>query len=163
MASTVAVLLERAAEVLDLGVTSDKPAEDPRGHRLQAPTDWSRAGDFENVDGIGHALDRHRPERRYVDVPFGQLEGVGGDQDGAGPCDLLHAGGEVSGLPNGGVIHMEIASDRADDHLARVQPDADLDRHTLRTQEVRLQRGEACLHPERSVAGSYGVVLEGDR
>ncbi len=163
LAAAGAGLLERAVKVLDLGVASDEPAERPCRHRLQPPPDRPGSRDLEDLDGIVHALDRHRTERRHVDVPFGQLERVRADQDRAGPCDLLHPCGEVRGLPDGRVVHAEIAADRADDHLTGVQPDADLDRYAVRAQELTLQRGEARLHPERRVARAYGVVLEGER
>src|SRR5215510_4221619 len=152
LAATGAGLLESPVEVLDLGVASYEPAERPRRHRLQSPTDRSCAGDLEDLDGVGHTLHGHKTEGLHVDVAFGHFESVGGDQDCAGACDLLHPGGEVRRLTNRRVVHMEIAADRADDDLARIHPDADLDGHALRAQELPLQRGNARLHPEGGIA-----------
>ena len=45
---------------------------------------------------------------------------------------LFHAGGEVAGLADGRVVHVQVVADRADDHLARVEAHADLDGHALR-------------------------------
>src|SRR5438876_12336435 len=62
LAAAGAGLLERAVKVLDLGVASDEPAERPCRHRLQPPPDRPGSRDLEDLDGIVHALDRHRTE-----------------------------------------------------------------------------------------------------
>ena len=69
LAVTTAGLLERAAEVLDLGVASDEPAERSRRHRLQPAADRSRADDLEDSTGSVTPLtapDRAASRRRTL-------------------------------------------------------------------------------------------------
>ena len=47
--------------------------------------------------------------------------------DRAGARELLHPRGQVRRLADRGVVHVEIAADGANDDLAGVQPDPDLD------------------------------------
>jgi len=54
---------------------------------------------------------------------------------------------------------MEIAADRADHDFSRIQPDADLDGHTMAALHlggVLLHRG---LHGQGRIAGPYGMIL----
>ena len=69
----------------------------------------------------------------------------------------------MRGLPDRRVVHAEIAADGADDHLPRVQADADVGAHGLRPPERLGVAGHGLLHLERRVAGAHGVVLVGDR
>ena len=48
----------------------------------------------------------------------------------------LHATGKVGGLANGVIIHLEVAADGADDDLARVQADSNLNRNPLAPPQV---------------------------
>jgi hypothetical protein len=69
----------------------------------------------------------------------------------------------VRGLPHRRVVHAEIAAYGADDHLPRVQADADVGAHGLRPPERFGVAGHGLLHLERRVTGAHGVVLVGDR
>ena len=57
---------------------------------------------------------------------------------------------------------MQIAAESTDDHLARVQPDTDLQGRTVLAQHVVSVSGHGLLHAEGGVAGPDGVVLVGD-
>ena len=105
----------------------------------------------------------HRAERRDLHVPFGEAQGIGGDQDRARDGQVLHACGEVGRLPDRRVVHVEVAADGAHDDLAGVQADADLDRDALAPPEVLGVLLDGLLHPERGIAGPDGVVLVGER
>ena len=69
----------------------------------------------------------------------------------------------MRGLAHGGVVHAEIAADRAHDDIAGVEPDADLHLHALRAAKLLRVAPHGVLHPERRVAGAHGVVLVRDR
>ena len=77
--------------------------------------------------------------------------------------ERLHALREADGVPLRGVVHAQVVADPADHDLARVEPDADRERHpVLRPHLVRVgARGVAQV--ERRVAGPLRVVLVRDR
>jgi hypothetical protein len=58
------------------------------------------------------------------------------DKDRARRRHLLDARGEVRRLPDGGVVHPEIAADRAHHDISRVQADADLDRDSFPPMDI---------------------------
>jgi hypothetical protein len=69
----------------------------------------------------------------------------------------------MSGLPHGGVVHAEVAANRADDDFTRVEADANVDRQALGTLDILGVRLHGLLHAERRVAGPDGVILVGKR
>ena len=66
-------------------------------------------------------------------------------------------------LPDRRVVHVQIRPDGADDDLAGVEADADLDRHAVGAEDSLGVLLDGLLHPERRVAGAHGVVLVGER
>ncbi len=62
-------------------------------------------------------------------------------------------------LSHRGVIHVEVAPDRAHHHLAGVHPDPDVDRHAGGTPGDLGIAFHRLLHSERRVAGPHGMVL----
>ena len=61
------------------------------------------------------------------------------------------------------VVHVQIGPDGADDHLAGVEPHADLDGHPVRAEDTLRVLRDRLLHPQRRVARPHGVVLVGER
>ena len=86
-----------------------------------------------------------------------------GDHRGARTRQLLHACGEVGGLAHRGVLHVEVAADRADDDLAGVDADPDLHVEALTAPDLLGVLRDRALHPEGRVAGAHRVVLVGHR
>src|SRR5258705_7638324 len=150
-------------DLLDLGLAADEAGEPPDRGRLQ--TGPLRAGSGERVDDhrVRQALDRDGRSRFDLRVSFHELPGRRGEQDRAGSRELLHAGGEVGRLPDRGVVHPEIVADRADHHVAGVEPDADLDLDPLASLEILPVAVDRILHPERGVAGAQRMILVGQR
>ena len=103
------------------------------------------------------------PPGRDLDVAFGELQGGGGEQDGAGHRHLLHAGGQMGRLPDRRVVHVEIRPDGADDHLARVEAHADLEGHPVRAEDPLRVLRDRLLHAQRRIARPYRVVLVSKR
>jgi hypothetical protein len=150
---------ERLTELLDLGLAPDEPGETARGGCVKAGAHRLDARNLVDLLESTEALHRKRPERIHLDESFRKAEGVASHQDGARESHLFHAGRQVRSLPDRRVVHPQIASDSADDHLARVQAHADLDGdpfdapHPLRVAPDRL------LHPQRGVTRAHRVVL----
>jgi len=88
---------------------------------------------LEHLDRLGEPLDRHRAERGDLDEALAEVERLGSEPDAAGCRELLHAGGQVRGVPHGRVVHAQVAADRADHDVAGIEADADLHLKALRT------------------------------
>ena len=104
-----------------------------------------------------------RPERLEVQVGVGEAREGLGDEDRSRAGELLHAGGEMGGLPHRAVVHAEVAPDGAHDDLARVEPDPDLHTEPQAPLLLRGQGADRLGHAEGGVAGAYRVVLVGHR
>jgi hypothetical protein len=123
--------VEGVAELLQLRGPADEAREPPLRRGLEAGAGGVGAHELEHLDRLGEPLDRHRAERGDLDEAFGQVQRLGGEPDAAGGRELLHAGRQVRGLAHGGVVHAEIAPDRAHDDVSGVDADADLHLHAL--------------------------------
>ena len=86
-----------------------------------------------------------------------------GDQDGPGRGQLLHAGGEMRGLPHRAVVHAKVAADGAHHHLAGIHAHADLHAEAEAAFQIDGERADRLLHPERGIAGAGGMVFMGHR
>jgi hypothetical protein len=69
----------------------------------------------------------------------------------------------VRGLAYRGVVHAEVAADGADDDLARVEADTDLDQYAFDSSGLLRVPLHRLLHPERCVTGTDSVILVGQR
>jgi len=87
----------------------------------------------------------------------------GSDPNAAGRRELLHARRQVRGLAHGGVVHAEVAADRAHHDLSGVDADADLHLHALRAAKLLRGAPHDVLHPERGIARPHGVIFMGER
>ena len=65
-------------------------------------------------------------------------------------------------LADGGVVHVQIAPDRPDHDVARVDPDPDLDRDAVRPLYLVTVPAHPLLHAQGRVAGADRVVLVRD-
>ena len=82
-----------------------------------------------------------------------------GRQDAPRGGQLFHAGGEVSGLANGRVVHVQIIANGAHHHLAAIEADAHLHCESLRAPHLLGIALHGSLHGQRCIAGPHGVVL----
>ena len=155
--------VEGAAELLQLRVPADEAREPPPRRGLEAGAGGAGPHQLEHLDRLAEPLDRHRAERGDLDEALGQVQRLGGEPDAAGRRELLHARRQVRGLAHGGVVHAEIAADRAHHDLAGVEADADLHLHALRAAQLLRVAPHGVLHPERGVARAHGVILVGER
>jgi hypothetical protein len=91
-------LVNRAAELLGLGVPADKGRKPARRGGLESRAHGADPGKFVDLDGARQALHRHGPERRYLHEALSERERLRGQERGAGIGELLHTRGEVCGL-----------------------------------------------------------------
>jgi hypothetical protein len=96
-------------------------------------------------------------------VSLDQRQHLGRQQDRPRHRHLLHARRQVRRLPDRGVVHVEVAADRADDDLAGVEADADVHRHAERAMHALRVLADALLHAKRGVARSDRVLFVRDR
>jgi hypothetical protein len=69
----------------------------------------------------------------------------------------------MGGLAHRHVVHVQVASNRANDDLARVQTDADLHGDAGAALQVLGVVPDGFLHPKRGIARPHGVILVGER
>ena len=154
--------LEQRVQPLELGAPSDESGEllavgGPELRACRRP-----AHELGDLDRRVEPLDRPGAQRRDLYGALGEPKGAGRDDDGAGVRHLLHARGQVSGLAHRGVIHLQVAADRAHDDLAGVEPDANPDRDPLGLLDQLGVAPDGLLHPERRVTGAHRMVLVGE-
>jgi hypothetical protein len=65
----------------------------------------------------------------------------------------------MGGLPDSGVVHVQIGADRPHDHAARVQTDADADREAVLPADPLGVSPHRLLHAQRRIAGPDRVIL----
>jgi hypothetical protein len=155
--------LARPAEGLPQELDFRVPAHEPRqttGRGCVEPaTHGAGTTELEDLDRGRQALHGHGAAGRHLHEALGECQRLRSEQDGPWPGHLLHARGQVGRLADGRIVHVEIRADRADDYLARIQPYADLDRDTVRSEDAIGVSLDGLLHTQRSVAGANRVVL----
>ena len=156
-------LLGGGAELKHLRVAAHEAAETASGAGLQPRPHGGHAHQLVDLDGLDEALHRDRPQRSDVDPALGQPQRLAGEADGAGDGQLLHPRCEMGGLADGRVVHAQVVADRADDDLAGVHADTDLDLEALAAPELGAVTPNGLLHAKGRVAGAHGVVFVGDR
>ena len=150
------------AQVLDLGVAAAEAREAAKRRGLQARPGLTRSRQLEDLDRVREALHWDGPERPDLDVALGQPHGLARQAHRPRRRQLLHAGRQVRGLAHGRVVHPEIAADRAHHDLARVEADADLGLHALRSTQLLRIAPHTILHPEGGITRAHGVILVGE-
>ncbi len=153
----------RLMERVHLGLAAHERREAARGAGLETRVHLLGADQLEDLNRLRHALHRHRPERLDLHVALGQPQGLARDQGGSGAGELLHARGQVRGLADGRIVHVQVAVDGAHHDLARVEADADLHVHAAAAAQLLRVPTDRLLHAERGVTGAHRVVLVGER
>ncbi len=163
LAMTRLRLLQRPRQLIHFGIAADEAGEPAGRRRLEPRAHRSGPHELEDLDGRFQAPDRNRPDGSDLYVPLGETERRRGEQRRTGLGHLLHPRGEMGGLPDGRVIHVEIAADGSDHNLPGVEPDPDLNRHPVGTLELVAVSGHRVQHPEGGVAGPHRVILVSER
>ena len=155
--------LQGLPELIQLAVAADEAGQ-PTGSSGVEPGAHGRCADeLVDLHWLREALHRDRSSGGDLDVALGELQHRRGQQDSAGRSQLLHAGRQVRGLTYRRVVHAQIGADGADHHLARVEPDTNLDEDAVRAEDPVGVPLDRLLHPERRVAGPHRVILVRER
>ena len=112
--------VKRVADLVESAFATDETGEPSGRCGLESRADGAGACDLIHLDGLTQALHGHRPERVDLDIASSELQGGGGDEDGAGGRHLLHPRGHMGGLADRGVVGTEIAADAPHDYLTGV-------------------------------------------
>ena len=155
---TGAGALHRAVEHAELGLAPDEAREPADRGGLEPGARLAGPDQLEGLERVGEALDQQGPRRLHGDVALHELQRLAGEQGAARLRELLHARGEVRGLPDRGVVHVQIAADGAYHDLARVDPDPYAHRHR-QARDPGHVAPDRVLHPQRRVAGAKRVIL----
>ncbi len=154
---------QRAADLLDLGVSADKSRQSTGGGRVKPGAHGPGSHEFADLHRLGPALHGQGAEGLDLDVAFSQLQRGRAEENAARLRKLLHPGREVRRLADRRVVHVQIGPDGAHHDLPGVEPDADLDHGRVSASHLVRVLLHALLHPERRVARAYGVILVGER
>jgi hypothetical protein len=152
-------MLGGLASLRHLRLAPDKAAEAACARRLQPRAHRGGADQLEHLHRLGDALDRDRSERFHVHEPLRQPDRLGREAGYPGGRELLHARRQVRGLSDRRVVHAQVAADRADHDVARVDADADLDLDAMAAAHLLGVAADRVLHAERGVAGAHRMVL----
>src|SRR5215831_6041103 len=163
LAMPLADLFESGPELLHLRIAPDELAQAPEDGGLKPSPHLPRRDHLADLDGSLETSHRHGAHRLNLDEALHETAGLGGDPDGSGRSQLLHAGRQMSRLADRRVVHAEIRADRANHNVARIQADPDSHGDTVgpkRFARVSLHR---LLHPQRGVTSTDRVILMGER
>ena len=144
------------------GMLAAYEASEASGHGgLDAGFDWAQPEQLVGVLGLFLALDGEGPRDSKEKKSLVRRVGVRGDQDGAGLGQGLHAGGQVGGVPDGGVVHAEVIADLAHHYRTGVEADAELERETVLSLDPLPVALHRLLDGQGGMTGPLGMVLVG--
>src|SRR5262249_29616528 len=124
-------LLPGPAQGLDLSLSSDEGGKPTGGGGLEAFACGASAHEVADLKWGREPLERHRPRGSDRDEPLHQPQSVGREQDAPRGGELLHAGCQMRGLTDRRVVHMQIVTNGAHDHLTTIETDTRLDYHAV--------------------------------
>jgi hypothetical protein len=142
---------------------SHEACEAPRGRGMEALPGLRHAQELEDLDRLRDPTYGDRAERAGLEEALHEANRRGGAERGARLRELLQTRGEVRGLTDGGVVHVEVRADGADQHVPRVQTDANLNRDAVAPLHLVAVPREIVEHPEGGVSGAKRMVLERER
>ena len=128
----------------------------PAAHR-------ARARELEDLDRRGQPLDGRGAACRHLHEALGEGERVRRQQDRPRSGHLLHPRGQVRGVTDRRVVHVEVRADGADHDVARVQAHADLDRDPVTVKHLLRVALHRFLHSQGRIAGAHRVILVRER
>ncbi len=147
-----------------LAVAADELCQTSAGRALQTRTERAETGYFEGVNRLAKSLDSDRPQGPEGEVSIAQLARGLRNRDRTERRNRLHPRGQVDDMSDGGVLRMPVASgNRADHHLASVDPDPAMQRITALRDEFCRIAPQLILHSERGIKRTLRMVLDSDR
>jgi hypothetical protein len=146
-------------ERLQLLLPSHKGRQAPRSRRLQGPPHRTGAHEIKHLDGLDPPLHWHRSQGTDLHQALHQPQGSGRQARAAGGGQLFHTRRQMRRLPHGGIVHVQVITNGAYHHFARVEPHAHAQLQTAGATHLLGIGAHRGLHGQGGVAGAQGVVF----
>src|SRR5262249_21908894 len=163
LSAAAARALERGGERGHFTVAPDERGEAAGPGAIEARAERPHRLEIKVPDGLTHALDGGPAQILELEVSLDEACRVLGDTDVPRLGERLHALGEADDVSLGCELHVQIVADSPDDDLARVEPDADRERHVVLGADLTRVGADGVTQMKRRVAGALRVILVGDR
>ena len=144
-----------------LGFASHESRQAARDRHLKARPDRAAVLQLIRLHRRRQTFDRDGPHRAGAHVPLDETQGVHARENRPRRRCLFHPRRQVGGLADRRVVHVQVVADRPHHDFARVESHADLHRG-MRARALGVA-AQLIAHPERGVAGAYGMILVGNR
>jgi hypothetical protein len=149
-------------KLLHLGITSNEPRETAGRRGLQPGTYGASADELVHLHRRFETLDWHRTFPLDLDVTLDELERSGAYENSPRIRQLLHAGGEMRGLADCCVVHVQIRPDCPHDNFTGIEAHADSHCDAVRVEYFVAVLLHTLLHPQRGIASPYRLILVGE-
>ena len=156
-------LLQGLVQGREFRLPPHKGGQPPRRKRLQARAGRASAHQLAHLHGRGQPLDGHRAQGGDLHPPLRQPQGVGRQPNAPGGRQLFHAGRQVRGLADGGVVHVQVVANGPHHDLPGVEADADLHLDPMRAAHLFAVAADGLLHGQCRIAGPHGMVFMRNR
>ena len=152
-------LLQRLLQGRQLLLPSHEAGEPTRRCGLQAPADRTGPRQLKDLHGLGQPPDGKLSQGVDLHEALGQPEGRGSQPDTPRGRELLHTRGQMRGLADGGIVHMQVVANRPHHDFPGVEPDAHLHLQTVGAAHLLGIAPHRRLHGQASVTGPHGVIF----
>jgi hypothetical protein len=163
LTAAAARALESGDERGHFTVAPDERGEPAGPRAIETGAERPHGLEIEEPDRLTHALDRNPAQILELEVPLDEPRRVLRETDVPRLGERLHALREADDVSVGRELHVQVVADSPDYDLARVEPDADRERHAVLGADLARVRAGGVTQTERRVAGALRVILVGDR
>jgi hypothetical protein len=155
--------LERRLEGGHLATAADESREAARVRRFQARPHPPHTLEIEDAQRLAQPLEPGLPKVSEREVAGNEACRILCEEHFPRLGDLLHPCREPYGMSLRRVIHAQVVSDPADDHLARIEAHADREVQTMLEPHLVRVAPKLPLEVQRRIAGTLCVVFVRDR
>jgi hypothetical protein len=159
LALPTACAFQRLTKGFQLHLPSDEAGEAARDGRLQSAPNGCRADQLKDFDQLRQPLHRHWSQRLDLNESLRELQRLAGQQDAPWRRELLHGGGQVRRLADGGVVHVQVVADGPHHHLPAVEAHAHLHRDAVRAPHLLAVAADGLLHRQAPITRPHRMIL----
>ena len=152
-------LLQRLLQGRQLLLPSHEAGEPTRRCGLQTPADRTGPDQLKDLHGLWQPPDGKPPQGVDLHESLDQPEGRRRQPDTPRGRELLHTRGQMRGLADGGIVHVQVVANRPHHDFPRVEPDAHLHLQTVGAAHLLRIAPHRRLHGQASVTGPHGVIF----